>query len=71
MKEEIKASFTGIICTVSAGIVAAGSSLFTTEFMKMYVNENSPIPGVFEAVIVAGSAVIAGETIIGYFTPDE
>lgn len=71
MRTEIIAPITGIIATVTTGIIAAGSALFTTEIMKMYAKENSPVPGIFEAAVAVGAVVIAGETIIGYFTYEE
>lgn len=71
MKIPILASFTGKIIAITTGLIAAGSNLFTTECMKMDCHQNSPTQGTFEAVVVVGALVLAGETIIGYFTPHD
>jgi len=69
MQTPVLATFTGKIVAIAAGVIAAGSTLFTTEAMKMDINQNSSVGGVFIAATVAGALVVAGETVIGYFTP--
>lgn len=68
MQIAIIASITGQIYEITTGVIEAGSPLFTTEAMKMYIAENTPIRGTFEAVVAVGAMVVVGETVIGYFT---
>jgi len=69
MERQILATFTGKIIAITSGIVAAGAALLTTEAMKMETNQNSSVSGTFMAAVVVGAIVVAGETIIGSFTP--
>lgn len=71
MKTEIISTFTGQVMAIAAGAIEIGSSLITTEAMKMAIKENSPVTGVFESLVAVGAFVIAGETVIGYFTHEE
>ncbi len=64
----IIATCTGQVLQITAGVVSAGSILFATEALKMEIRQHSYISGIFEATVVVGAAVIAGETIMGYFT---
>ncbi len=67
MQTEIIATIAGKITDIASGIVEAGSPLVTTESMKCFIKENAPASGVFQAVVVVGAAVVAGE-VIGYIT---
>lgn len=68
MKTPIMAIYTGKIITIAAGLISAGTRLCSIEFMKIEASQNSSIAGIFEAVAIVGTAAIAGETILGYFT---
>jgi biotin carboxyl carrier protein len=68
MQTPIFSSITGKLVAITTGIIAAGSTLFTTETMKMESSQNTSASGTFVAVAVVGAIVVAGETIIGYFT---
>lgn len=66
------APMTGMLIKIVTGTVAlaASSTLFTSEAMKMEINENTQVPGLFTSFLAAGTAVMAGK-IIGYFTPTD
>ena len=69
-KKPILAPFTCQVLTIVTGVIAAGGILFNFEAMKMNMHQTTAAPGLFEAAVVAGATILAGE-VVGYFTANE